>query len=412
MRQRAPGQITIAIIAFLLVAFAEPVFFGVITKANASPQRRPQTRRRAPAKNQRAPKPRIDYSKFSHPTHVDQQKLNCDSCHSFPTKNWKEVRKADEAFPDVTEFPEHQSCLNCHRAQFFARERPAPVICSNCHVAVTPKNTARHPFPSLGPPFLSSQLGQSFVSEFKVAFPHDKHVDVVGTLRAKPREEFPSIFVRASFSEAVAQNAASKSCAVCHETYLPQGKSVDEFVTKPPKDLSEDAFWLKKGAFKTSPTTHAACSGCHNADAGIPPAPADCAACHKFPGATTQPLSDFDSKLAVSMDIDDWVILRKWSRRSAARFRHEFDVHNELGCADCHNPTVLNILDEQTLISVKSCGGSGGCHIEANNDGILNYEIEQKRTKPEFQCVKCHVQLGKNPVPQNHLDAIPKPATK
>jgi hypothetical protein len=45
-------------------------------------------------------------------------------------------------------------------------------------------------------------------------------------------------------------------------------------------------------------------------------------------------------------------------------------------------------------------------------DGILNYEIEQKRTKPGFQCVKCHILLGRNPVPQNHLEAIPKPAAK
>jgi hypothetical protein len=61
---------------------------------------------------------------------------------------------------------------------------------------------------------------------------------------------------------------------------------------------------------------------------------------------------------------------------------------------------------------VKSCGGSGGCHIETTTDGILNYEIEQKKKDSAFQCVKCHILLGKNSVPQNHLDAIPKAATK
>jgi len=75
--------------------------------------------------------PAIDYKSFSHSTHVTKQKLACDSCHKFPTKNWKEVRKGDAAFPDVAEFPEHSSCLN-PRQQFFARERPAPKICSNC----------------------------------------------------------------------------------------------------------------------------------------------------------------------------------------------------------------------------------------------------------------------------------------
>lgn len=379
------------------------VAFGV-------PQKKPQARRAG--RNPAPKKPRVDYSKFSHRTHVEQQQLNCDSCHKFPSKNWKEVRKGDEAFPDVTDFPEHQACLDCHRTQFFARERPAPVICSNCHVAVTPRNTARYPFPSLGLPFLGSKAGQTFVSEFKVLFPHDKHVDVVGDLRSPSSDQLRFALARVSFNGTNRQNAESKSCVVCHETYQPQGKSNDEFVSKPPKDLVEEAFWLKKGAFKTTPTTHAACSGCHSDEAGIPPAPKDCAACHKFPGATAQPLRDFDATLAASMGITDWLLLRRWSKRSAGRYRHEFDVHNELGCVSCHNPAVMNTLEEKTLVTVKACGGSGGCHIETNTDGILNYEIEQKRAKPGFQCVKCHIILGKNPVPQSHLEAIPQPAAK
>jgi hypothetical protein len=72
----------------------------------------------------------------------------------------------------------------------------------------------------------------------------------------------------------------------------------------------------------------------------------------------------------------------------------------------------MNTLDERTFVSVKSCGGSGGCHIETNNEGILNYEIEQKKKDPNFQCVKCHINLGKNPVPANHLEAIPKATAK
>ena len=360
------------------------------------------------AQRRKPPKPRIDYSKFSHRTHVQAQKLNCDSCHKFPSKNWKEVRKGDDAFPDVTDFPEHQACLNCHRTQFFARERPAPVICSNCHVAVTPRNTARYLFPSLGPPFLSTTLGQSFVSEFKVLFPHDKHVDVVGGLPLKRSNNRDFAFAHAFR----AQNAQPKSCPICHETYQPQGKSADEFVTSPPKNLPEDAFWLKKGAFKTTPTNHSACSSCHNEDAGIPPSPKDCAACHKFAPSTTQPLRDFDPKVAATMRVTDWLLLRQWSKRSAGRYRHEFEVHKDLSCIDCHNPAVMNTLDERTFVSVKSCGGSGGCHIETNTEGILNYEIEQKKKDPAFQCVKCHINVGKNPVPQDHLEAIPKATAK
>jgi hypothetical protein len=384
------------------------VLLASTLEANAQ---RSKARRRSPAQPQ-ASKPRVDYSKFSHRTHVEQRKLACNSCHKFPSKNWKEVRKGDDAFADVTDFPEHGACLQCHRTQFFARERPAPVICSNCHVAVTPRNTVRYPFPSLGEPFLSSKRGQGFVSEFKVAFPHEKHVDVVGWLPFRTPGSNASFAHHASFSRESLQDAKSKGCAVCHQTYQPQGKSSEEFVTKRPAKLPEDAFWLKKGAFKTTPVSHAACSSCHNKDAGIAPDPADCATCHKLAGTTPDPLRDFDPKLAQTMGINDWLMLRKWSRRSAGRFQHDFDVHKELSCVDCHNPAVMNTLDERTFVTVKSCGGSGGCHIETTLDGALNYEIDQRRKNPNFQCVKCHIILGKNPVPQNHLDALPKPATK
>lgn len=407
MRQGALGLLTIFLAALLIGGFADSNSMVSVATMAAGLQARSQTRGRAPAR--KVPqKTRIDYSRFSHDTHVKGQKLTCDSCHKFPSKNWKAVRKGDEAFPDVTEFPEHAACLNCHRTQFFARERPAPVICSNCHVAVTPRDTARYPFPSLGQPFLSSKLGQTFVSEFRVSFPHDKHVDVVGRIRSHSRQPPDFAFVHAAFSRAGLQDAQSKSCPVCHETYQPQGKSSDEFVTKPPKGLPDDAFWLKKGTFKTTPTTHAACSSCHNEDAGIPPAPGDCAACHKFPSTTAPSLRDFDPNLASTMGVNDWLMIRQWARRSAGRYRHEFDVHNELGCVTCHNPAEMNTLEQRTLVSVKSCGGSGGCHIETTTEGILNYEIEQKRKSSDFQCVKCHIVLGKNSVPQNHLEAIPK----
>src|SRR4249919_3559335 len=110
----------------------------------------PTQRRRPQKKVTTAKKPRIDYTSFSHRTHVVDQKLACSSCHHVPSKNWKEVRKGDAAFPDVSDFPEHAACLNCHRTQFFARERPAPQICANCHIANSPRDTSRWLFPSLG----------------------------------------------------------------------------------------------------------------------------------------------------------------------------------------------------------------------------------------------------------------------
>ena len=324
----------------------------------ASPQRRrPAT----------ANRPRIDYSRFSHAT--QQHRVACSTCHTFPSKNWKEVRKGDEAFADVTEYPEHQACLGCHRQQFFARERPVPRICSNCHVKATPIETSRYPFPSLGEPFLVSTKGQDFVSDFRVLFPHDKHTDA--------------------------------SCEDCHKTHQPQDKSDDEFVTKPPKNIG-DAFWLKKGTFKTRPLTHAGCFTCHNQESELPPLPQNCDSCHKPPVAETR-AADFDEKLAKSIGTLDWWTLTAWRKRtSSGAFRHE--VHPDLKCAQCHETVMTKV------VPVKSCGGAEGCHVTATLDdgGILNYEIDQRNKNAAFACAKCHITFGNKPVPASHINAIPK----
>lgn len=383
---------------------------AVVYSGGAEPQRPPQTRR--PARRAAAPAPRIDYSKFSHVTHVTTQKLACDSCHRFPTKNWKEVRKGDATFPDVTEFPEHSSCLSCHRQQFYARERPAPAICSNCHVNVTPRDTTRFLFPSLGDVTDSKLKTREFVSEFGVGFPHDKHLDVVGLYRPRFRQDGAAQFVTVRWS-AQKQTEQPKSCPVCHQTYQPQGNSSEEYVTKPPRNLG-DNFWLKKGTFQTVPNSHAACFTCHNAESGIPPDSKDCHLCHKLIQSEQKLKVDFDPKLPADMGITDKTILEHLSRRiSAGAFRHEGGEHPNLSCSGCHNVTVMSTLDPQMKVPVRSCGGAEGCHITATTDdgGALNFEIDQKKANAGFVCVKCHVIFGREPVPANHLVVIPN-ATK
>ena len=312
-------------------------------------------------------KPRVDYSNFSHLT--ERHRAACSSCHIFPSKNWKTVRKGDDAFADVTEYPEHQACLSCHREQFFARERPVPRICSNCHVRATPADTSRYPFPSLGEAFLSTAKAQHFVSDFRVLFPHDKHSDA--------------------------------DCADCHQTHQPQGKSDDEFVTKPPKNIG-DQFWLKKGTFQTRPITHAGCFTCHNQESELAPLPPNCDACHKPPPAEKRVI-DFDEKLVQTMGIGGWWTISAWRNRiSAGAFRHE--VHTDVKCAQCHQGTPMN------AVQVKSCGGAEGCHVTATLDdgGILNYEIDQRNKNSAFNCTKCHLAFGNKPVPASHVSAITK----
>src|SRR4029078_10684534 len=107
-------------------------------------------------------------------------------------------------------------------------------------------------------------------SDFHINFPHDKHVEIVG--KANPVWDISGgiQIVRASFrQEGAAQT--DKSCNVCHQTSQPQGNSAEEYATPPPKSLGE-AFWLKKGTFKTIATTHATCFTCHSQDSGLQPA--------------------------------------------------------------------------------------------------------------------------------------------
>ena len=400
--------ITLAVLIVASISLSVIVAERGLT-AEAAPQKRAQQRRVQKPKT--PPKPKIDYAKFSHQTHVGAQKLACNSCHKVPSKNWKEMRKGDAAFADVTDFPEHSSCLNCHRTQFFARERPAPVICSNCHIAVTPRDTARWLFPSLGDLTDPKLKRREFVSEFGVGFPHDKHIDVVGMLAPGTRE-------RASFVNALFQDKKAgppKSCPVCHDTYQPQSKSSEEYIVKPPKDIG-DNFWLKKGTFKTIPASHTVCFTCHNADSGIAPEPKNCETCHKL--APVRPLkTDFEAKLATSMGADALMLARWGRRQSAGAFRHEGGMHPDLSCMDCHNVATssFSTVDPKTMkVAVKSCGGADGCHITPTLDdgGALNFEVDARKKNPNFVCTKCHVTFGKQPLPENHVHAVPTPKPK
>jgi hypothetical protein len=382
--------------------------FQFSRSATAEPQKRPQRSRTQKPKT--PPQPKVNYTKFSHTTHVVNQKLACSSCHKVPSKNWNVMRKGDAAFQDVSDFPEHSACLTCHKAQFFARERPAPSICSNCHIAVTPKDTARWLFPSLGDLTDPNLKRRDFVSEFAVGFPHDKHIDVVG---ANFRDRNRGLFLSVLFQDK--KQALPKSCPVCHETYQPQGKSSEEYVVKPPKDIG-DNFWLKKGTFKTIPTSHTICFTCHNADSGIAPEPKNCEVCHKL-AAPMQLKTDFDPTLAAKMGADS-LMLARWSRRiSAGGFRHEGGEHPDLSCLNCHkvDNTTFSTVDLKTIkVPVKSCGGADGCHITTTVDegGALNSEIDSKRKDPNFVCSKCHVTFGKGPMPESHPLAIPTPQPK
>jgi hypothetical protein len=415
MKNRTPKVI---VLLSIVAAFLYPVLIAAAARTGASPG----VWQRPKPKGTTAPRvtPQTgggEYSKFTHNNPAHQQQ--CSSCHRFPSSNWKQIRKADQAFPDVTDYPEHSSCLSCHRQQFFRGATPS--ICRVCHVEPSPRNSARHPFPNPREIFDASTKGQSEFSEYRVYFPHEKHEGMFGQGRPPIEPRRGLRLVIASFQpENVskgqdAQVTKNAGCVKCHQDYKPQGESGEEFVTTPPKDLPENAFWLKKGTFKTAPQDHALCFTCHSQEGGLTPAATDCGACHKLLSpkqvvARTETHAEFDPKVAAAMGITDKTTLEKWRRREAIKFRHEWVLHADLSCTDCHNTPKINTLDEKgPEVQVLSCGGPGsGCHVTVTTDegGALNTEFDQKKADAGFQCVKCHGLLGKRPVPQSHINAL------
>ncbi|HYN85689.1 MAG TPA: hypothetical protein VER32_10565 [Pyrinomonadaceae bacterium] len=362
------------------------------------------TQRRARAQR----RPRTDYTRFSHRTQA--HKLNCAQCHAVPTANWPRARAAD-AFPDVTDYPGHDACVRCHREQFFRGARPA--ICTVCHTVVSPREGPRFAFQN--PNADESRAARrkpGAPSQFATNFPHDIHQDVMAR-----RRDFPdggdAGMVRVSFQEGASPRRVD-SCTLCHQTYMPQGESADESMPGRPAEVDE-SLWPKKGTFKTSPTGHASCFNCHWKDGGARPLATDCAACHDLlPGDVPppKPRVDHDASLAAVAKIADDRIREKLLRRESARFRHELERHEGLGCTSCHlQMSSVRTLDERTLkVPILSCGGTGtGCHIGAKPKRILNDEVERRRADAGFACAKCHVQLGRARLPPSHDEAVPVP---
>lgn len=324
--------------------------------------------------------------------------MSCDSCHTFPSDNWDKVRGSD-AFPDITEYPKHESCVACHREQFF--KGPKPNICSICHTNPSPSDSSRHPFPNPRELFDLSPKGQKTSSSFAVKFPHETHMGLLGGLRDVKSGRDVS-FVRAGFSSGV----MSETCAMCHQTLDPQGESGEEFYTKPPANLG-DGFWLKKGTFKSSPMGHTQCFTCHSLDTGIEPAPSNCASCHVPREKDFQ--GDATPEIIKVLGLDRKIPNAIWTKRgSSATFRHEFFAHVDISCTTCHATEKLDTTSAKgRKVSIESCSG---CHITATSDdgGILNFEIDERSKNASFSCTKCHIGFGSKPIPNSHAEAIRK----
>ena len=390
-------------LGFLIAGSAVPESYSALTR----PEPQPTPRRTAPRSGRKTEaKPTPTFKEFPHER--PEHKQDCASCHAFPSANWDKVRKGDDAFPDITDYPKHDSCVSCHREQFFRGAQPN--ICSICHTNPSPRDSGRHPFANPREIFDLSPKGKTAESDFKVGFPHGKHMGLFAATEADATERISG----PSASFGVERLQDTNACATCHTTINPQGDGSEEYYTKPPADLG-DGFWLKRGTFKSSPIGHTQCFSCHSVDSGLPPAPSDCASCHQF--KEKNPPMDLVPSLVSLMKIEDKVTILAWRKRgSSAKFQHEFFAHNELSCNTCHNTDAMDTATSVgRKVKILSCGGEGmGCHITPTSDegGILNFEIDERKAKPSFECIKCHVGFGKQAVPQSHLDAVKAMASK
>ena len=167
----------------------------------------------------------VDYTRFSHST--EKHKATCNTCHKPPTKNWTKA----SLFPDVADFPDHDACVSCHRAQFFRGARPP--ICAGCHLKTSPRDDVRYAFRKP-----DSKL------QFTIEFPHDRHQDVIGF----------------------------NPCTICHTQAA--------VVSTPPAGGWIDAYAPPPATFKSVPTDHASCFNCHWKSQE--PVATNCNGCHKL----------------------------------------------------------------------------------------------------------------------------------
>lgn len=309
--------------------------------------------RRAPASSR---KPAIDYSKFSHVT--DKHRGECISCHKMPTKNWQRVRD----YPDVSDFPDHDACVSCHRRQFFRGANPQ--ICTVCHLKSSPRDDKRYAF-----------RNPSSARQFSIEFPHDKHQDVIATLERQftPRAErsyFQRVSFRFSENNADEPGKVYNNCSICHEPLK----------AAPPTPGSgwPDAFVPDAPTFKSVPLNHSSCFNCHWKSQ--PPIRTDCAGCHK----------PETPHLGVSV-----------VKRISMKFRHAREQH-VAECTTCHinitkSVSLRGLTPDVPITSCTECHNKAGLRLDVAN------ELEAIDRNRDFVCVYCHTSdSGRKDPPASH----------
>jgi hypothetical protein len=329
-----------------------------------------QTRRTSPARSrQTSTGSAVKYSVFLHSS--DQHKgLACNACHKIPTP-WTARRD----FPDTADFPDHNSCVRCHRPQFFTRQAfigSGPSICTVCHLRAAPREDARFAF---GKPNNSHQTPKAKEErQFTIEFPHDKHQNVIASIRsAQPPSR---LFVSAAFQlrTSAEQKPVYNNCSLCHVTnnavFIDTAREPNSFEPPP-------------GTFKTTPQAHDACFDCHWKNQK--PAGADCLGCHKPAATFVPPL---------------------FPARISARFSHEGGKGEHVTeCTTCH----INITRATSLrgltpdVPIAACTT---CHKDSRKTTYpkaVTIEEEFEQYKQTGACNYCHTPaVGRKKPPASH----------
>lgn len=340
-------------------------------------ERRGRAARRVPSAPNRTAAAGQDYSKFSHRSRSHRQA--CDSCHKAPTANWRAAR----GFPDVADFPDHESCVGCHRQQFFNGARP--VICAICHTRTSPRDDLRFAFGQPAPARQSQRRPE--VRQFTIEFPHDKHQDVLASVAPATPAHDAAGFAHARMGPSLIKPDDEKrpqfnNCAICHET--------NRRAPQPPRGGWPGAFVPPPETFKTTPSSHASCFNCHWKSQE--PTKDDCAGCHKA-------ASDFAPL--------------EWPVRISARFIHEGGGPNKdhiMECTTCH----INITKASSLRGLRPDVPIAACATCHNNDSqtstykrITTIEMELDQFEKSHNCAYCHTpDVGRKEAPQSHCVAV------
>ena len=352
-----------------------------------------QTRARPRTQSRRAPRrPAIDYSDFSHSS-AKHLSRDCAACH----------RIESFAKPDIKDYPDHPSCVECHRQQFFRGARP--VICSNCHTVVAPRGEARFEFPRKGRP-----------SEFADVFPHSNHVKATSLIQ---------------FKRILGDKATTTAtCQYCHK--------VDTRDFRKTAGLAPADFAPEPGTFMTTPTSHATCFQCHWRDdvdgREQEPLAAQCAGCHRN---TAVPLKATNAAVAAVTASQTTpapvnsnskpsaaaagarvvpasgarVALgpeRAWPARVSPKFAHEIEPHKKrtndegkevpITCLQCHasarKATTLEIFRlKENRVQLLTCA-STACHTAVSGTAQLRLsvlrELRERGKDAKFDCALCH----------------------